>query len=81
MSRGKRKISPFLFFFFLLISLGLSQPKVSAPVLPVLDWDTLKIDFHGKKDSIRLIGITALKVGSTRKPERMLKELGRMFGL
>jgi micrococcal nuclease len=46
----------FLFLFLFIFSIP-SHAEVTAKVLWVVDGDTLKIEFEGKKESIRLIGI------------------------
>jgi micrococcal nuclease len=53
------KFKPFLSFllFLFLISPAFAQPKTTATVLSVTDGDTLKIEFQGRKEPVRLIGI------------------------
>ena len=50
-------LSRLLLFLFLFIFSIPSHAEVTAKVLGVVDGDTLKIEFEGKKESIRLIGI------------------------
>jgi len=58
MSRGKLKtLLPFLLLLFLFAPLAFAQPLEKATILKIIDGDTFWVNFQGKEQKVRLIGI------------------------
>jgi endonuclease YncB( thermonuclease family) len=61
----------FFVFFLAILGLALSAhaQQRTPTALRVVDGDTLKINYTGKEENLRLIGIDTPKAGSTAKPD------------
>jgi len=57
------------------VCIGADRDK--ATVLTVIDGDTLKISYHGRRESIRLIGIDAPEIMRNKKAYRDSRRQGR----
>jgi len=64
-----------VFWAFLIIP-ALSQPHGTATVVRVIDGDTLKVEFQGQKESIRLIGIDTPESRANPKAKRDAQRSG-----
>ena len=70
-------------FSSLLLILALVPPVYAhetATLKNVMDGDTLKVQYKGGKENIRLIGIDAPESRTNRKPRRIFKGAGRTTG-
>jgi micrococcal nuclease len=77
MIRGRPKL-PLLIFPILLLSLPpFGQPLELGTVVKVIDGDTLKIEFQGKEEKIRLIGIDSPECRENPKAEKEAKRTGQ----
>jgi micrococcal nuclease len=63
---NKYIVLPIIFVCSIFINAG----KDKATVLYVIDGDTLKISYQGRKESVRLIGIDAPEISRNRKAYR-----------
>lgn len=69
-----------LLLILLACTLSISAGRDKATVLYVIDGDTLKVSYHGKRESIRLIGIDAPEINRNRKAYRDSRKQGRDIG-
>jgi micrococcal nuclease len=72
------KRNHFIIILSFVICIGAGRDR--ATVLYVIDGDTLKISYHGKRDTIRLIGIDAPEIKRNRKAHRDSKMQGKDIG-
>lgn len=58
MSKNRRSLISFILTFFILLTLALPlQAYEKAKILSIVDGDTVKVIYHNREESIRLIGI------------------------
>jgi len=75
MSKNRRSRISFILTFFILLTLALpSQAYEKAKVLSIVDGDTVKVIYHRKEESIRLIGIDTPE---TRPNKKAIKDAQR----
>lgn len=55
----------------------LSQSKFTAKIISITDGDTLKVDYNGQKESIRLIGIDTPESRNNKKAKKDAKRSGQ----
>lgn len=77
MTPGKLKTLLFFPLFLVLVSPALAQPKAKAMVLGITDGDTLKVDFQGRKESVRLIGIDCPESRTNPKAKKNVERSGQ----
>jgi micrococcal nuclease len=71
MSKNRRSRISFILTFFILLTLALPlQAYEKAKVLSIVDGDTLKVIYHNRKESIRLIGIDTPESIPNRKAKK-----------
>jgi micrococcal nuclease len=71
------RLLPAFLLFLSLITPALSQPVETATVLKVVDGDTLNIQFQGRQESIRLIGIDCPESKKNAKAKEDVKRSGQ----
>lgn len=71
------KVWPAFLLFLSLVTPAQSQTVESARVLKVVDGDTLKVEFQGRRESIRLIGIDCPESKKNAKAKEDAKRSGQ----
>jgi len=75
MSKNHRSLISFILTFFILLTLALPlQAYEKAKVLSIVDGDTVKVIYHNREESIRLIGIDTPE---TRPNKKAIKDAQR----
>jgi micrococcal nuclease len=75
MSKNRRSLISFILTFFILLTLALPlQAYEKAKVLSIVDGDTVKVIYHHREESIRLIGIDTPE---TRPSKKAIKDAQR----
>jgi micrococcal nuclease len=75
MSKNRRSLISFILTFFILLTLALPlQAYEKAKVLSIVDGDTVKVIYHNREESIRLIGIDTPE---TRPNKKAIKDAQR----
>lgn len=71
------RILPLLFLSLVYLQTSNANNKIETRVIKIVDGDTLKINFQGKKENVRLIGIDTPESKANKKAEKDSKRSGQ----